>query len=666
MHDGLRCGGHRGGGPVPARVGVAACFLLRDLLHIRIRAGEVPMSFRLLTLAVACTAALPALAQTAPAATDLDEVVVTANRTPVPVRDVIAPVEVIDREDIVRSQARSLPELLRGRAGISIANQGGLGKLTSVFVRGAESDHVLVLVDGVRIGSVTSGQAALQDLPLELIERVEIVRGPRSSLYGSEAIGGVIQIFTRRDAGAVSPRFAIGTGSHDTHEASAGVGGRVGRGWFGADYAWTQSEGINACRGFFDPVTFNGAGCFTTEPDRDGYERESVSLRAGVELADAWTLEAHALRAEAENEYDGSFTNYSEVVQQVVGGSATWAPNDTVSVKLTAGRNVDASDNFRNGTIPQGYFDTDRDSATLQANVLVAKGHLVSAGFDWLDDGVESSTAYRNASTGLLVRERENRAVFAQYLGDFGAFDLQASARSDDNEQFGEHTSGNLAVGFELAPQWRVSAGVGTAFKAPTFNELYFPFFGNPDLEPERSRTVEAGIAWSGDRAGVRLDAYRSEVEDLIAFDIVTFLPQNLDSAVLRGAELTADATFGDWVANASFSVIDTENRSATNTGLELPRRARESARIELDRDIGAWRFGVTATGEGARYDDFRNTRRVPGHGVLDVRAEYAFNADWRLQARVANVFDNSYETVAFYNQPGRTWFVTLRYAPAR
>lgn len=667
MHDGLRCGGHRGGGPVHLCAGDAACVLLRDLLHTASALEKFPMSFRLLTLAVACTAALPALAQTAPAATDLDEVVVTANRTPVPVRDVIAPVEVVDREDIVRSQARSLPELLRGRAGISIGNQGGLGKLTSVFVRGAESDHVLVLVDGVRIGSVTSGQAALQDLPLELIERIEIVRGPRSSLYGSEAIGGVIQIFTRRDAGAVTPRLAIGTGSHDTHEASAGVGGRVGRGWFGADYAWTQSEGIDACRGFYNGLTNTGAGCFTNEPDRDGYERESVSLRAGVELADAWTLEAHALRAEAENEYDGSFTNYSEVVQQVVGGSVNWAPNETVSVKLTAGRNVDASDNSLNGVPPIGYFDTDRDSATLQANVLVTANHLVSAGFDWLDDGVESSTPYENRNTGLLVRERSNRAVFAQYLGDFGALDLQASARSDDNEQFGEHTSGNLALGFALAPQWRVSAGVGTAFKSPTFNELYFPFgFGNPELDPERSRTIEAGIAWIGERAGVRLDAYRSKVEDLIAYNAAEFTVDNIDSALLRGAELTADATFGEWTANASYSVVDTENRSAMNTGLDLPRRAGESARIELDREFGALRLGLTATGEGARYDDFLNARRVPGHGQLDVRAEYAFNADWRLQARVANVFDNSYETVAFYNQPGRTWFVTLRYAPAR
>lgn len=616
------------------------------------------MPFRPLILAVACAAALPAFAQPARDATDLDEVVVTANRTPVPVRDVIAPVEVIDRDAIERSQARSLPELLRGRAGVSIGNQGGAGKLTTLFLRGSESDHVLVLVDGVRIGSATSGLAAFQDLPLELIERVEIVRGPRSSLYGSEAIGGVIQVFTRRDAGGIAPRFAFGAGSHDSYEASAGVGGRVGRGWFGADTAWTQSAGIDACRGFFDPVTFNGGGCFTTEPDRDGYERDSLSLRGGIELGDTWTLDAHALRAEAENEYDGSFVNRSEVIQQVIGGSATWTPGERASVKLSVGRNRDASNNFLDA-LDQGYFDTDRDSATLQGNVVVAENQQLSAGFDWQRDGVESSTNF-------VKTRRINRALFAQYLGDFGGFDLQASARHDDNEQFGDYRTGNLALGFDLAPAWRVSAGIGNAFKAPTFNELYFPFASDPNLEPERSRTVEAGIAWTGERAGVRLDAYRSEVQDLIAFDIVAFRPANLDTARLRGAELTANAEFAGWLANASVSVVDAENRSASAYGNELPRRAGESVRLELDRDFGDLRLGLTATGEGARFDDIANTRRVGGHGTLDVRADYAITADWRVQARVANAFDRDYETVQYYRQPGRTWFVTFRYAPVR
>ena len=613
------------------------------------------MSFRVLTLAVACAAALPAFAQSG-RPTDLDEVVVTANRGPVPVRDVIAPVEVIDREAIERSQARSLPDLLRGRAGISIGNQGGQGKLTTLFLRGAESDHVLVLVDGVRIGSATSGLASFQDLPLELIERIEIVRGPRSSLYGSEAIGGVIQVFTRRDAGAITPRVSFGGGSHESYEASAGVGGRAGRGWFGADYAWSETRGFNSCRGFGAPVF---AGCFTTEPDRDGYQRESLSLRGGVDLGAGWSLRANALRAEGDNEYDGSFTNRSEIVQQVVGGELGWTPSESASLRLSAGRNVDTSDNFRNSTIFNGNFNTARDSAALQGDFVVAPGQRLSAGLDWLQDSVESTTRFTRT-------QRINRALFAQYLGDFGALDMQASARQDDNEQFGEYTTGNLSVGYELAPAWRASASVGNAFKAPTFNELYFPGSSNPDLGPERSRSIEAALAWTGTGAGLRLDVYRTEIDDLISYNSATRRPENIQAARLRGAELGGHADIAGWFASGSVSVVDAENRSTPSYGNRLPRRARQSARIELDRAFGDLRLGLTAAGEGPRYDDLANRRRLAGHGTLDLRAEYVITPDWRVQARLANVLDRGYETVEYYNQPGRTWFVTFRYAPTR
>ncbi|GAB2507843.1 TonB-dependent vitamin B12 receptor [Lysobacter humi (ex Lee et al. 2017)] len=609
------------------------------------------MQFRILSAALLAALAPTAVAQSADA---LDEVVVTANRIPVAVRDAVAPVEVIEREEIERSQARSLPELLRGRAGVSIGNQGGLGKLTTVFLRGSESDHVLVLVDGVRMGSATSGLVAFQDLPIELIERIEIVRGPRSSLYGSEAIGGVIQIFTRRDKGAPAPRFAVGIGSHETYEASAGFGGAIGRGWIGADFSRQQSEGINACRGFGAPVF---AGCFTTEPDRDGYARDALSLRGGLEITDGLTFAGHALRAEGDNKYDGSFVNRSETVQQVVGGELAWTPSESATLRLSGGRNRDGSDNFRNDTIFSNFFSTDRDSATLQGDFALAPAHRVSVGFDWTRDVVRSTTAFDRTRRG-------NRALFAQYLGDFGAVDLQASARQDDNGQFGEYSTGNLALGVDFGGGWRATVGAGNAFKAPTFNELYFPGFSNPELEPERSRTVEAGIGWTSDAMAVRFDAYDSRVEDLIAYNFLLFAPDNIQRARLRGAELTVNATFADWDLAGSLSRVDARDRSVAGVDPYLPRRARSSGRIDLDRSFGAFRFGVTASAEGERYDDLANTRRLGGYGLVDLRAEYAFARDWRLQARVANVFDRDYETVAFYNQPGRTWFLTLRYAP--
>ncbi|MBZ4040544.1 TonB-dependent vitamin B12 receptor [Novilysobacter selenitireducens] len=619
------------------------------------------MQLRPMTLA--CALALPlsanAQADTARTARDLDEVVVTATRTPVSANAVLAPVEVIDRDMIVRSQARSLPELLRGRAGVAISNQGGPGKLTTLFMRGAESDHVLVLVDGVRIGSATSGLVSFQDLPLSMIDRVEIVRGPRSSLYGSEAIGGVIQVFTRRDRGGIAPRATATVGSHGRREASAGIGGGSGTTWFGVDAAHQRTDGINACD-VATPTPFDG-GCFIAapQPDADGYRNRSLSLRGGIDLGETFELTAQALLAEGENEFDGDFTDYSETTQQVLGARATWTVSDALTVQLGAGRNTDASDNFL-GDAFTGYFETDRDSASLQADLSLAADHLLTFGADWLRDRVESDTTFDRT-------ERDNRAAFAQYQGVLGAHSLQAALRHDDNQQFGEATTGNAAWGLSLGGGWRVSAGYGTAFKAPTFNELYYPFFGNPDLRPEESRSWEAGVALDAGAVAWRLDAFDTRVDDLIAYDAALFLPNNIERAQLRGAELGIDAEVAAWAMSGSVSVLDTENRSGGfNDGNELPRRARRSARLDVDRAFGDLRLGLTGVAEGARFDDVANTRRLGGYATFDVRAEYSLTAAWTVQARLANVLDRDYETASFYNLPGREWFLTLRWEPAQ
>jgi len=617
------------------------------------------LKFRALPFAVACALSFPAaaFAQSGVAATELDEVIVTATRTAITVDAALAAVEVIDRAAIERSQARSLPDLLRGRAGISLANQGGAGKLTTLFLRGSESDHVLVLVDGVRVGSSTSGLASLQDLPIELIERVEIVRGPRSSLYGADAIGGVIQVFTRRHAGGYAPRLSVGGGSQGLHEFGVGFGGRGAHGWFGADYSFRRSEGIDACRGIGAPA-FAGCGTDTPDPDRDGYLSDSLSLRAGTDLTDTLTLEGHALRAEGENDYDGDFVDRSETVQQVVGGTLRWHPSDTVAVKLVGGRNHDASDDFLRGVF-SGAFATDRDTATLQGDFTIAPQQVVTVGLDWLRDRADYADAF-----SAYTAARGNRAGFAQYQGTFGTQSLQASARRDDNDQFGGHTTGSAAWGVGFADHWRLTASYGTAFKAPTFNELYYPFFGNPALRPETSDTWELGLAYQGGRFNVRLDGYRTEVDDLISFDASLFLANNIERARLQGAELAIDTTVMDWKLAASASVVDSENLVGFNAGKQLPRRARHSARIDLDRAFGDLRVGLTGAGEGARYDDAGNTRRVGGHATLDLRAEIALAPAWTLQGRLANVFDQRYETVSFYNQPGREWFLGVRYAP--
>ncbi|CAN5637285.1 TonB-dependent vitamin B12 receptor [soil metagenome] len=626
------------------------------------------MQLHSLSLAVALALASPlVIAQDASTATDLDEVIVTATRTAIPLADSIAPAQVITRAEIERSQAHSLPALLRGRAGIDIGNQGGIGKLSTVFIRGSESDHVLVLVDGVRVGSATAGLVSFQDLPVEQIERIEIVRGPHSSLYGSDAIGGVIQIFTRRHRGAIAPRFRVGVGSHGLREASAGIGGGVGgTGWFGVDVATQQTDGIDACRGTASaPGAPFGAGCFVDQPDRDGYRNRSLGLRGGVELTESLTLEATALRADSDNQFDGGIFggNEAENVQQALGARLAFAPTQAFALTLRGGRSDDRSNNYfanaASGTRSfVSTFDTRRHTASAQADITVADAQLLSLGIDWQRDAIESTTAF-------AVRRRDNLGGFIEYQGRFGVHDLQASLRNDDNDQFGNHTTGSLGWGWSVTDDLRATASYGTGFKAPTFNDLYFPFFGNPDLRPERSKSFNAGLRGTSAGWAWTLDGYQTRVDDLVTFDAAIFLPNNVERARIRGAELTFDGRVAGWTLSTQLSHTDPRNRTpGTNFGNVLARRARNSGRIDVDRAFGNWRLGTTLNAAGARFDNAANTVRLGGHATLDLRLEHAFSPAWTLQARATNVFDRDYETVAWYNQSGREFGLSLRYAP--
>ena len=613
------------------------------------------MKSRPLTTAVALALALPAFAASAAdPATELDEVLVTATSTEISLRDSLSPAQVIDRAQIERSQATSLQQLLAGRAGINLTNTGGLGKQTSLFLRGAGSNQVLVLIDGVRIGSATAGLPALQDLPVEQIERIEIVRGPHSSLYGADAIGGVIQIFTRRDRGGLQPRAMLGAGSSNLREASAGIGAGGERGWFGADVAFLRTDGINACEG---TAAGWGAGCFADEPDLDGYRNRSASLRGGGKLGPAWILEGSALRAEGYNHYDGSWANYSETVQQVFSAKLRHAPSTRMGWQATVGRSYDDSNDYGNGVFVGG-LQTRREQAGLQGDFVLGQDQHLTAGADWLGDRITGTTAYD-------VDSRDNTGVFAEYQGRFGPQQLQAGLRYDDNDQFGSHTTGNLGWGWRFDGGMLLSARWSSGFRAPSFNDLYYPYFGNPDLRPEESNNVNVGVSGGSDGLRWTLDLFENRVDDLISFDSSTWLPGNVDRARLRGGELTVATSLAGWELSGQYSHVDPRNRSAgANHGKLLPRRARDTGRIALDRDFGAFAFGTSVNAAGSRFDDAANAVRVGGFATLDLRFEYALHRDWTVLARVTNLFDNDYQLVDWYNQPGREFGVNLRWQP--
>lgn len=612
------------------------------------------MKQKWMTLALfgAITFTSAAISATPTEITVLDEIVVTATRTAQSADASLVSVSVITRRDIERLQAQSLPDVLRGVAGLTISNNGGAGKATSVFLRGTNADHVLVLVDGIKIGSATLGTASFQDIPVAQIERIEIVRGPRASLYGSEAIGGVIQIFTRKGGGALTPSMSFTAGSYGTYNTAVGLAGGGEQGWFNVNVNQQNTTGFNACNGKPSP---GGGGCFVIEPDKDGYHNSSLGLNGGYRFDNSVVADVQALRANSKNKFDGSFVNETEGVQQVLGGSLKFSPAQAWNMTLRAGSSQDNSDNFLNG-IFKSRFNTQRDSMTWQNDFALNANQLLTAGLDYQNDRVNSTTVYTKSARG-------NNALFGQYQGKFGAHSVQANARHDNNQQFGGHNTGGLGYGYAISDATRLTASYGTAFKAPTFNQLYWPGFGSATLRPELSRSLEVGVAGLGSFGKWSLNAYQTDITDLIGFD-ANFNPVNINTAQLTGLEGQLKAQLVDWDINTTLTAQNPRQTSGVNQGKLLNRRATETMRVEVARNFGAYRLASSLYAEGRRFDDLANTgsKRLGGYSLLDVRAEYHVAADWLLQGRIDNLLDKQYETAQFFNQPRRGVYLTLNY----
>jgi vitamin B12 transporter len=577
-------------------------------------------------------------------------IVVTPTRTAQTADDSLASVSVVTREQIEQRQPQSVADALRGLPGLDFSVNGGRGTASQIFMRGTESDHVLVLIDGVKIGSPTLGQSPFEHLPISQIERIEVVRGPRSSLYGSEALGGVIQIFTRKGGGAPAPSFSMTGGSHETGEASIGLSGGGANSWFNIAAAGTDTQGINSCNGV--PGV---AGCFVNEPDQDAYRSLSGNARAGMRFDNGAEIDLHWLRTESDIFFDGGFVNEGETMQQVLGGSISVSPRETWRVQMLAGRSWDNSDNFLNG-VKRSRFDGTRDTLSLQNDLTFAPRRIFTFGGDFQKDRISSDTEYP-------VTSRDNYGAFAQYQAGFGPHDAILSLRRDDNEQFGGKTTGNIGWGADMAHGMRAMAAYGTAFKAPTFNELYFPFFGDPDLKPETGRSAEIGLAGRGAFLDWSINLFENRIKNLIGFDAVIFRANNIDTARIRGVELQAGASLAGWQTHANLTLQDPENRSRrANRGKDLPRRSRESLRLDTDREFGRLGVGASLQAAGKRYDDLANREPMDSFVTMDLRSHYRMTENWVIRGKAENLLNQEYETAAHFNQPGRSLFVTLEY----
>ena len=586
---------------------------------------------------------------------DAATVVVTATRTIQSIDDALSSVTIITRADIQARQATSVQELLTGEAGIQISNNGGLGKATALFLRGTDADQVLVLVDGVKLTSVTLGTTAFEYLPVEEIDRIEIVRGPRSSLYGSEAVGGVIQIFTRRGQGEPLLTASAGGGSHNTENTSAGLSGSTSSLSYSVSSSYLGSDGYASCRGTPVPP---GGGCFTFDFTPDGFHSASQSARIRYDFSDTANVEVTALRAQGGTRFAGTFVNHESFVQQTAGLTGRWSPLSSLHLAIRAGQSRDEATDELN-FVPQSRFDTLHSQGTLQVDWQLATQHLLTLGTDAQRDSVASSVAY-------AVTSRRDIGSFLEYQGGFASERFSISARHDDNEQFGGQATGSAAWSHGLAGGLRLIASFGTAFRAPTFNELYYPFFGNPALRPEHSRSAELGIDGSRGEAQWSLHTFENRVNDLIAFDS-SFLPANIETAVIRGAEGQLTARRAAWTGSLIVTWLDPRNRTpGSASGNLLPRRATLSSRLELGHQWASARLTARLNTVGPRFEDLANTQRLGGYLTLDLLGSWAPARQWSVEAKIANVSGRHYETAEFYPQDGRTEWITLRYHPSR
>jgi len=600
-------------------------------------------------------ATFPLASAAVQAQSDAATVVVTATRTNQSIDDALSAVTIITRADIEARQATSVQELLTGEAGVQISNNGGLGKATALFLRGTDADQVLVLVDGVKLTSATLGTTAFEYLPVEEIERIEIVRGPRSSLYGSEAVGGVIQIFTRRGHGEPQLTASAGGGSHNTENASAGFSGSTSGLSYSASSSYLGSDGYVSCRGTPVPP---GGGCFTFDFTPDGFHNASQSARIGYDFSDTSNVEVTALRAQGGTRFAGTFVNHESFVQQTAGVTGRWSPLSSLHLTIRAGQSRDEARDDLN-SVPQTRFDTLHSQGTLQADWQLAPQHLLTLGTDAQRDSVASSVGY-------AVSSRRDIGGFLEYQGGFASERFSISARHDDNEQFGGQATGSAAWSHRFAGGRRLTASFGSAFRAPTFNELYYPFFGNPALRPEHSRSAELGLDGSRGEAQWSLHTFETRVKDLIAFDS-SFLPANIGTAVIRGAEGQLIARRAASTASLIVTWLDPRNRTpgSAEGGNLLPRRARLSSRLELGHQWASVHFTARLNAVGRRFEDLANTQRLGGYITLDLLGSFAPAQQWSVEAKLANVSGRRYETAEFYPQDGRTGWITLRYHPS-
>jgi vitamin B12 transporter len=582
-----------------------------------------------------------------------DPIVVTASRSLQPeptLRDAI----VITREELEDSTGLSLGEVLERRAGVELRATGGAGQPQGIFMRGAGAANTLILVDGMRVGSATQGTTAIEAIPLEMIERIEVVKGPLSSLYGSEAAGGVIQVFTR---GKAVPYFFASTAVGTDHDLRASTGLTTSD----ADNLITLNMGA---RRVDARSATNERNTFSYDPDRDPHENGFANVRLSHRYWQGETIMLEAFGSRSRTRYDAGVPppGVDDRTDQALAGWRVTSSNHFTqgwASRLAVGQ---GDDDLR----LHGQFTDHYRTRTDQASWINEFGAAPSSavlGWETVRQAVSP-----DQSDGVVLYARNHRvtnSLFGSLLQSANGQRLEASARRDEDDQFGGRTTGSLSYGFDLPGYAQLAGTWGRGFRAPTFNDLYLtafaPFYQpNPDLKPERSKSGEISLrSLATSKVSWRVTAFDNRFDDLIVATAQTVA--NVDRARIRGVEAALDVTWWSTRIRASLTVQRPRN---DDTGARLQSRAERFGTVDVSRTWGRWTAGIDVLASGDRFDSATQdpATRLGGYAVVDARLRYAVTPKWTTELVATNLGDKRYESTLGYDAPRRGVLLNVRF----